>query len=112
MISAIINKGYSGLNISVTHNECSELMTLDDVLDEIQDFYRYVVHRDEKHIRFNVENIWIDFNVEEQSVFVFYNSRDIMFERICSKCEITVCGDSIHMYCYMGNKLVSHVKII
>ena len=112
MINATIERGFSGLTMSITHNECCELKTLDDVLDEIQDFYRYVVHRDDTHIRFNVENIWIDFHVEEQSIFVFYNSRDIMFERICSKCEITIDDDSIHLYCHKGNKLVSHVKII
>lgn len=112
MINALIENGCCGLIISVTHNECCELKSLDDVLDEIQDFYRYVVHRDEKHIRFNVEDIWIDFHVEEQSIYIYYNSPDIMFERICSACEIIIDDDSIHLYCHKGNKLVSHVKII
>ena len=99
--------------MSVTHDECFELVELDDVLDKIQNVYRDIFYRKDKEIRFTMENHWIETCADENNILVYYHSPDIMFERICTRYEIKYFDDdTIYLHCFYGDRLVSSVKIM
>lgn len=114
MITVSIESSYDVLSMSITHDECFELVECNDVLDKIQKIYRtYMFARDDKEIRFNINNHWIETRTDRHSVYVYYHSSDNMFERICSRYEIEFRDDdSIYLNCFNGDRLVSTNKII
>lgn len=113
MISVSVDSGYNVLSMTITHDECFEPTVLSDVLDKIEEVYDYIFQRTDMEIRFVIDHRYIETRADGSSIYVYYHSIDIMFERICSRYEIRILDDdSIYLYCFDGDRMVSCVKII
>ena len=99
--------------MDILHEEYIGRVGLDDVLDAIQDIYRYISNRSDNEIRFIIENSLIVVTLDNHYINVYYRSPDIMFDRNCTKCEIRILDDdSVNLRCYNGDKLVFLSKIM
>lgn len=113
MITVSIECSYNVLSMAITHDECFNSVVLTDVLDKIEEIYDYIFVRDDREIRFAMDNHWIETRGDGHSVFVYYHTLEEFFEMICSHYEIKFLDDdSIYLHCYYRDRLVSCTKII
>lgn len=102
-----------GLKMSVNHKEIFKASSLDDMLDKIQDVYRYIFSRCDNEIRFLIEDNWIEVRTEEDKIYVYYHSTYNMFERVCTSCEIRILDDdTIYLMCLFRDKVVISLRLM